>query len=133
MLLARLAQLLTRPRRRGGDHNLLGDRGEGVAAAMLRQKGYQIVARNWTCPLGEIDLICRDRDVVVYVEVKSGTSDQHDPEDHVNAAKRRQIRRAAAAHRQGMQPEPLVRFDIVAVVFRDDAEPIVRHHLDAFA
>ncbi|HOU41061.1 MAG TPA: YraN family protein, partial [Promineifilum sp.] len=53
------------PRRR------LGNWGEGVAAVQLEAKGYAIVARNWRCAVGEIDLVARDGETLVFVEVKT--------------------------------------------------------------
>ena len=53
------------PRRR------LGNWGEGVAAVQLEAKGYTIVARNWRCAAGEIDLVARDGETLVFVEVKT--------------------------------------------------------------
>ncbi len=53
------------PRRR------LGNWGEGVAAVQLEAKGYTIVARNWRCAVGEIDLVARDGETLVFVEVKT--------------------------------------------------------------
>jgi putative endonuclease len=44
--------------------------GEHVAGDFLRRKGYRILARNYACRIGEVDLICRDGDVLVVVEVK---------------------------------------------------------------
>ena len=53
------------PRRR------LGNWGEGVAAVQLEAEGYAIVARNWRCAAGEIDLVARDGETLVFVEVKT--------------------------------------------------------------
>jgi len=53
------------PRRR------LGNWGEGVAAVRLEAEGYAIVARNWRCAAGEIDLVARDGETLVFVEVKT--------------------------------------------------------------
>ena len=56
------------PRRR------LGNWGEGVAAVQLEAEGYAIVARNWRCAAGEIDLVARDGETLVFVEVKTRRS-----------------------------------------------------------
>ncbi len=53
------------PRRR------LGNWGEGVAAIQLEAEGYAIVARNWRCAVGEIDIVARDGETLVFVEVKT--------------------------------------------------------------
>ena len=48
----------------------LGKRGEQLAERFLRRKGYRILARNYRCPCGEIDLVARDGDTLVFVEIK---------------------------------------------------------------
>ena len=91
--------------------------GEGIAAAWLRLKGYRIEARNWRCPHGELDLVARDGDTLVFVEVKTRTSRAAGaPEEAVNHAKRRRLVRLAQAYlaRLGGEPPPC-RFDVVAV------------------
>jgi putative endonuclease len=55
----------------GGSRKRLGRWGEGVAASHLEAAGYAIVERNWRCAAGEIDLVARDRETVVFVEVKT--------------------------------------------------------------
>ena len=129
MLLERLARWFTSERR-----DDLGARGERLAAKHLRGLGYGVLATNWRCDVGEIDLVCRDGDVLVIVEVKSRERDDVTPEEQVSPAKERQVARVAAAYvRQHFEVEPLVRFDIVAVVWPANGKPIIRHHVDAFA
>ena len=56
-------------------HNIeLGKRGEDAAARFLYRRGYEIVERNWTCSAGEADIIARDEEWVVFVEVKTRSS-----------------------------------------------------------
>ncbi len=130
MLLERLARWWTTRRR-----DDLGARGERLAAAHLRGLGYRVLAMNWRCEIGEIDVVCRDGDVLVIVEVKSRQSDDVTPEAQVSPAKESQVGRVAEANvrRHFGGDEPLVRFDIVAVVWPQRGKPIVRHHVDAFA
>ena len=75
--------------------NVLSDRGENVAARFLRGLGYKIITRNFRCDVGEIDIIARDRDTLVFVEVKTRTYDDPTPEEQVNATKQHQITKAA--------------------------------------
>jgi putative endonuclease len=76
----------------GGHRKRLGQWGESVAATYLEAQGYEIVGRNWRCARGEIDLIARAGDVLVFVEVKTrrgrtlGT-----PEEGLTAAKGRKL------------------------------------------
>ena len=53
----------------------LGNKSEGIAAKVLASKGYIILARNWSCKLGELDIVARYKDTVVFVEVRSKSCD----------------------------------------------------------
>jgi putative endonuclease len=99
-------------------HIEYGRSGEERAAAWYRARGYEIVCRNWRCPVGEIDLIARRGSVLVVCEVKARRSDVFGtPALAVDAAKQQRLRRLAAAwlasDRRGRSVE--VRFDVVAV------------------
>ena len=111
----------------------LGDRGENRAARYLRERGYKILLRNFRCPLGEIDIIARDGRTLVFVEVKTRTQDDPLPEDQVNPSKQHQITKAGKFYlgRYGV-PQPPSRFDVIAVVWPDGREPIIRHTPHAF-
>jgi putative endonuclease len=99
----------------------LGRMGEEAAAAYLRRAGYRILARNYACPLGEIDLIGETDDTIVFVEVKTRSAGSLGrPDQAVTGVKRGRLVRAAAAflseHDGWERP---CRFDVVAVVDRD--------------
>ncbi len=105
-----------------------------MAAKHLKSLGYRIIQRNFNCGFGEIDIICRDGECLVFVEVKALTSDAAaDPENHVMPAKMRQIERATKAwlHARG-NPECPCRFDVISVVMPPKGKPIVRHIIEAF-
>jgi putative endonuclease len=92
-------------------------RGESLAAAWLRVKGYRIEARNWRCAAGEIDLIAWDGDTLVFVEVKSRVGRSAGAaEDAVDHRKQDRLVRLAEIFlsRRGGDP-PGCRFDVVAV------------------
>ena len=109
-------------------NNLKGRAGEDRAAAFLEQAGYKIVRRNLRLPGGEIDLVCRDRDTIVFVEVKLRTTGRFGSAlSGVNGAKRRTLRRLAADFVQIVAPNAHFRFDVVAV----DGERMTLHR-DAF-
>jgi len=112
----------------------LGLDGEEAAARALEKAGLRIVERRFRCRLGEIDLIARDRDVVVFVEVKSrrGVAFGH-PAESITAAKRRRMARVALLFlsRRGMHDVPC-RFDVVEVLKRPGVSLDVRHIIDAF-
>lgn len=111
----------------------LGDRGENVAARYLRNQGYKIIARNFRCAIGEIDIIARDGESLVFVEVKTRSYDEPTPEEQVNNAKQHQITKAAKFYmgRYGV-PQPPARFDVVAIVWPTGREPQIRHTPNAF-
>lgn len=96
----------------------LGEYGEQVAAAHLIGQGMTIIARNWRCPHGEIDIVARDGATLVVCEVKTRTSHQHGGPfeavtDHKAARLRRLLRAWLAQH--DLHP-PTVRIDVVSVL-----------------
>lgn len=105
----------------------LGILGEELAFHELRRLGYAVLLRNYECPLGEIDLIAKHRGFLVFVEVKTRSSDaMGTPAEGVTAEKRRQIVRVAQFYlkRYGIQ-DAACRFDVAAVSVPPDAEPRV--------
>lgn len=94
-----------------------GRRGEDAAAGHLERYGYRTLARNWRCPRGEIDFVCRSGDTLVFVEVKTrAASPQADPAGAVTASKRTRLVRAAMAYlaRHEAWDTPC-RFDVITV------------------
>lgn len=112
----------------------LGRSGEDIACAYLERQDYVIVARGFRLFRGEIDIVARDGETLVFVEVKARADESHGrPEEAVTAAKQRQIRRIA----QGFlvaHPHPGVdcRFDVIAVLFRGPDDCRIEHFVDAF-
>ncbi len=114
----------------------LGPRGEAVAAAYLKRRGYKIVARGHHLPPGELDLVAVDKDrTVVFVEVKTRRSqDAGHPSEAVDPAKQRRLTRLAVAFmkRHGLLEHP-ARFDVVALTWPEDRRhPIIEHIPNAF-
>ena len=108
-----------------------GVRGEMLAAAHLRRRGYAVVTRNWRNPRDrreEIDLVCRDGAVLVFVEVKSRGAGALVPGYYaVDRRKRRVLRRAIGSYLCRLRPAPRTfRFDVVEVTWRG-REGEVRH------
>ncbi len=99
------------------DRQRLGVEGERAAASFLRWRGYAIVARNYRCRGGEIDLVALERRTVVFVEVKARHGATHGaPLESVPAWKQRRVA-AAALHYLARYRllERVVRFDVVGV------------------
>lgn len=95
----------------------LGADGEDRAARWYVAAGYEVLDRNWRCPLGEIDLVCRRGSTIVVVEVKARSSGAFgSPAEAVTSVKQRRLRRLAACWlAQRRRRAVLVRFDVVAV------------------
>jgi len=110
-----------------------GNRAEGVAADHLAKQGYSIVERNFVCKLGEIDIIARDRDVLVFIEVRSRQSRRTlDPVYSVDRRKQSKIIKAAQVYLASrVRNVPPCRFD-VAIVTLMDHPPEVEVIRDAF-
>jgi putative endonuclease len=113
----------------------LGDEGEQAACRFLKRQRYAILERNYRCRVGEIDIVALDRDVVVFVEVKTRTDEGFGtPLDAVDVRKQRQIQRAAQFYlRQKRLWDRDARFDVVAV-WRDGREwrcELVRNAFEA--
>lgn len=112
----------------------LGRYGELAAASFLRVEGCSVLRRNWR-PVrgGELDMVCRDGDCLVFVEVKTRTGNGHGGARRaVNARKRALIRRGAAEWlRQLPEPVPF-RYDIVEILYRENRPPECRRIRGAF-
>ncbi|MCW5203487.1 YraN family protein [Desulfobulbus sp. US2] len=91
-----------------------GRSGEALAAQYLEQQGYIILERNYRLRIGEVDIIARDGEYLVFIEVKTRRSTRFgSPFEAVDARKQQQIVKIASAYLQGK--ELPVRFDVVAV------------------
>ncbi|MHB1172193.1 MAG: YraN family protein [Lacisediminihabitans sp.] len=107
----------------------LGERGEALAASFLVQAGYEIVERNWRCAQGEIDLVARDGDETVFVEVKTRSSVAYGhPLEAITVQKLARLRRLAAAWCEA-QPgsHNRIRIDAIAIVAPSVGPPQVEH------
>lgn len=96
----------------------LGANGEAQAAAWYEANGYEVVARNWRCPDGELDLVVRRGRDLVFVEVKTRTTDRFGiPAEAVTPTKQRRLRGLAARYLAdtGTRSDEL-RFDVVAIL-----------------
>ena len=112
----------------------LGVLGEELAFHELRKRGYKILLRNYECSLGEIDLIAKEKSFLVFIEVKTRSSDaMGSPAEAVTHEKRRQIVRVAKYYlkRYGIQ-DTACRFDVAAVYVPPNAEPSVEVLESAF-
>lgn len=112
----------------------LGRRGEDLAASYLRERGYQIVRRNFRYGRREIDIIARRDGVTVFVEVKTRSSDRFgSPGEAVDTRKLGVLRKVALAYltRHGAADRPC-RFDLIGIRLRD-GDYTIDHTEDIFS
>lgn len=108
------------------DHLDLGKMGEDLALKTVRSMGYKDIVQNYRCPLGEIDLIARDKDTLVFLEIKTRrTGPTGFAKEAVNTRKRRQISKAALTYMKANNCENMrARFDVVAISLAGPAPDI---------
>ena len=135
-----IADLSSRWRNRSSSspprHLRLGTRGENLACRFLRRNGYKILYRNFRGRTGgEIDVVCRHRDTLVFVEVKTRTREDFGrPLDAVDREKRLQLARGALAWLRLLDnPDILFRFDVVEVIIAEGGEPRLEILPNAFS
>lgn len=98
-------------------HKILGRKGERLTRRYLRFHGYKIVARNFSTPFGEADIVARKGDTVCFVEVKTRTDDAVAlPSEAVNRAKQTRYRNIARYFCSLRGEEVCVRFDVACIV-----------------
>lgn len=112
----------------------LGKNGELIAVQFLKNLGYRIIARNFRVKSGEIDIIAQDEDYLVFVEVKTRSGTEFGtPAEAVNFRKQQQIIKTALLYvvRNDLHDIPL-RFDVVSVIMKKNADPEVELFRNAF-
>jgi putative endonuclease len=114
------------------DHLDLGRRGEQWAVEYLRRKGYQILERNFHARRGEIDIIARQGDQIVFVEVKTARGKSFgSPRDWVDFRKQARLIHAAVVY-LAMKQDTDCRFDVIAIEL-DRIKPRLTHIINAFS
>lgn len=117
------------------EHLRRGAAGEKLAGRFLRKHGYKILQRNFRGRSGgEIDIVCRDHDTLVFVEVKTRGSEEFGrPFEMISREQKRRISRGALAWLRMLDnPEILFRFDVVEIVMSPGEEPHVELLRNAF-
>jgi putative endonuclease len=110
----------------------LGNRGEALAEDCLVENGYQILERNWRFSRAEVDIIAKDGEVLVFVEVKTRSSDIFGkPEESVSPKKEALIKDAAAVYMEQINHQWEIRFDIISILIKGDGHSM-EHFKDAF-
>lgn len=116
------------------DNKTLGVRGETIAAAYLKGQKFTIIERNFRCKAGEVDIIARDGNSFVFVEVKTRSNLSFGPPQlALTPFKQRQISKAALTW---LAMKKLfganARFDVIAILLPDHEVPVIDHIRNAF-
>ena len=111
-----------------------GDRGEAFVAQYLRKKGCTLLASQWRCRFGELDLVARDRrGTVCFVEVKLRGDTAHGlPREFVDRRKQERLRTAAAAYLSSYELDAPARFDVAEVYAGPDGALRLEYLENAF-
>ncbi len=117
-----------------GNNKVLGAFGEGVACEYLMECGYRVLERNFTCKVGEIDIIALQKDTIVFIEVKTRSSEKYGlPSEAVSAVKQKKIVKTALYYLQGNKLlDYMCRFDVIEVLFDEENKYQINLIKDAF-
>ncbi|UCE58951.1 MAG: YraN family protein [Phycisphaerales bacterium] len=133
-LIRRKLRSLSWPLRRPDDPRALGSHGERVAVRFLKRRKCRIIARNYRCVAGEIDLIAADGQTLVFVEVKTRASGEaQDPQEAIRPGKWKRVERAARYFlMQQSNADCPCRFDLVTVLWPPRGSAVIEHFEDAY-
>ncbi len=110
---------------------LIGKTGEELAVSFLKEIGYEILYTNLRLEKVEVDIVAKDKNQIVFVEVKTRSSAMVEPEKAVNKSKQKNLQRAAEIFLEERQLKNELRFDIIAIVKQKNNTDI-EHFEDAF-
>lgn len=115
------------------DKRKLGEKGEKLAEAYLVSRHYRILERNWRYSRSELDLIAMHGGILVFIEVKTKSSDRvRPPEANVTRTKQRRIVDAANRYMEELDYDGEIRFDVISIVLHGNAGHTLKHFPDAF-
>lgn len=116
--------------------HILGRKGEDIAVEFLKNKGYELITRNYNVSRwGELDAVMRDGNYLVFVEVRTKSNTFFGtPLETIDAEKRRQIVKMAKYYmtKEKFSEDMFCRFDVVGIVLPPGGEPQIEHYKDAF-
>ena len=116
------------------DKQFIGKSGEELAANYLQKKGYKILFRNYHSQFGEIDIIALDKDTLVFIEVKTRSSNFEAAFSSVSFSKQQKLTKTALdfLSKNYEYEDFLTRFDVIVVLFDQREEYRIKHMADAF-
>ncbi len=110
----------------------LGEKGEELAVKFLKKQGYKIIRQNYRTPIGEIDIIAKDGETLVFIEVKTRESIEYGmPFEAINRLKKRKIANVALLYLKKFKEMPPCRFDVVSIYY-EKGKPEFELIKDAF-
>lgn len=111
----------------------LGQQGEEMAARYLQKNGYRIIGRNYRTRFGELDIICRKNEILVFVEVKTRRSQIYGAAEEAITPQKIEHIRKAALHYITTQPikHKEIRFDVITILLNNN-QPCLNHIQAAF-
>lgn len=110
-----------------------GKLAEDIATQFLNDLGYTVLERNWRFSKAEVDIIAKDKKILVFVEVKSKTYSYYGaPEESISSHKERLIIDAAGVYMEQIGHDWEIRFDIISILFDKQMNPTISHFKDAF-
>jgi putative endonuclease len=113
-------------------NNDVGKAGEELAIAFLRSLKMEILHANWRNKHNEVDIIAKENDTTIFVEVKARTTDNHgNPEKFVSKGKQNLLKKSALAFMELFETDK-TRFDVIAITYWPSQEPDLQHFPDAF-
>src|SRR4030065_2246295 len=111
----------------------LGINGENLAVTFLKEKGYRIITRNYKSCIGEIDIIARDGNTIVFIEVKTRATELFgQPFEAVNRKKQHKMKNVALLYMKKYERNFPARFDVVSIFYRANGMKEIDHIIDAF-
>lgn len=111
-----------------------GDRGEDIAADFIKQNGFEIIKRNYRFGHGEIDIIAKQKEILVFIEVKTRKNLEFGPPElAVTKSKQRQIRKISEAYLVDNKITDMdCRIDVIAILLKKNLPPEINHIENAF-
>lgn len=114
-------------------HNKLGEKGEIIAVNYLKSKGYIVHHTNWRMGHLEMDIIAEDGEELVFVEVKTRSSDEYGaPEESIDSKKEKDLITAGGVYLESLSLELAARFDVISIILAVDNNKLT-HFEDAFS
>jgi len=112
----------------------LGKHGENLAADFLEKKGFQIIVRNYRQKTGEVDIIAKDREILVFIEVKTRSSLLFgQPFEAVTAPKQKQLNHIALDYMtRNKIKNQAARFDVISILIEKNKQPEIKHLQNCF-